>query len=128
MTIRILDGVNILILENEPLIGLDLASILRDVGCVSQIVPRVNCALTILNEERFDVAILDLFEAGVKDEPNRAALARKISVLRLPYVFLVGGHTELLEQRYSNGAPRVSKPYAATDIVSAISAAYRNRT
>lgn len=124
---QIFDGINALILENEPLIALDLASILRDAGCVSQMVPRVNCALTLLDEECFDIAILDLFEAGVKDEPGRKILAKKIGLLRLPYVFLVGGHTELLERHYKSNAPRIHKPYAAADVVSAVRTAYENR-
>lgn len=127
MPISALDGKNVLILENEPLIGLDIATILRGTGCVSQIVPRVNCALTLLDEEPFDIAILDLFEVGVKEEPRRAELAEKICVLRLPYVFLVGGHTEILESGYRQDTRRVNKPYAAADLIATLIAAYEAR-
>lgn len=125
MPSSILNGKSVLILENEPLIGLDVATILRDTGCVSQIVPRVNCALLLLDEERFDVAILDLFEAAVKEEPRRTELAEKICALRLPYIFLVGGHTEILEPGYHRDTVRVSKPYAAADLITALITAYK---
>lgn len=122
----ILAGKTVLILENEPLIALDIATMLKEVGCIPLSVPRIDCALTVLAEEAVHVVVLDLFEAGVKEGARRGELAAVLHAQSIPYVFLVGGHSDCLETTYRTDTLRVGKPISPGELVSTVANALKN--
>ena len=81
-----LAGLSILLLEDDPLIRLDLETSLEDLGAIVLSASDLTSALTYLNGALPDFAVLD-FELGGNTSEPVAALARQNGV---PFVFLSG--------------------------------------
>jgi DNA-binding response OmpR family regulator len=77
----------VLIVDDEPLIGLYLKEILEDAGFVIiGVVGRLDKALALIKSTVFDVAILDANLAGISSSPAATALAAQ----SVPFVVLSG--------------------------------------
>jgi CheY-like chemotaxis protein len=77
----------ILIVEDEPMIALDLQELLEAEGfAVAGIAGRLEGALVRIQKADFDVVILDANLAGVSSSPAAAALA----AADIPFVVLSG--------------------------------------
>ena len=85
----------ILVLEDEALVGLDMAEQLNGAGyCVAGPFARVDDALSSISVSPPDAAVLDInLGPGITSEPVAAALEQR----SIPYVFLSG---------YSENAPQ----------------------
>lgn len=81
-----LTGLSILLLEDDPLIRLDLETSLEDLGAVVLSASDLDSALTYINGALPDFAVLD-FELGGETSEPVAALAQQNGV---PFVFLSG--------------------------------------
>ncbi len=102
----------ILVVEDEMLIGMLLEDMLTDMGhVVIGIVPRVNQALTTVQQEAFDLAILDVHLNGQAVFPVAEALIAR----GIPFVFATGYGERGLPDQY-RGRPILQKPFAKDDL------------
>ena len=103
-----LEGRTILVLEDEPLIVVDLEYALVDAGARVLVAARSADALALLDAERIDGAVLDLTLGG---EDTCEAVALRLIELGIPYLLHTGDeprHGALLARL---AAPRIAKPY-----------------
>lgn len=108
----------ILVVEDEMLIGMLLEDMLTDMGhVVVGIVPRVNEALTAVQKEGFDLAILDVHLNGQAVFPVAEALIER----GIPFVFSTGYGERGLPDQY-RGRPILQKPFAKDDLEKTLTA------
>ena len=112
-----LEGLKILVLEDEFLIAMDVEQLCRDYGAEDVAVAR---QLEEIDDElEFDAAIVDVLLGGVStfDFADRLKDAGK------PFIF-ASGYTDNAEvaQRFP-GVALIGKPYSGNDLVEAVAAA-----
>lgn len=116
----LLDGLRILLAEDESLIALDVETICLDHGAAHIVLAANHAAL---HEEGLaggiDAAILDLMLEGVPT----LDFAARLQEAGIPFIF-ASGHmlTDEIESRFPHAA-MVQKPYAGDDLVKALAAA-----
>jgi CheY-like chemotaxis protein len=117
-----LAGKRILVVEDEPLVAMDLAAILEDAG--AQVIgPAASLgeALRLACEDGIDGAILDVNLRGEDVSPTAELLASR----SVPIVFHTGhGHPLDLKTRFP-GARVCSKPVRPETIVASLESALR---
>jgi CheY-like chemotaxis protein len=111
-----LQGLRILLVEDDPLICLDLESSLSELGAIVEAATNVAAALQILAASALDIAILD-FELGTEtSEP----IARAAQERQVPFLYL-SGYSEKDERfREWPGVGVLVKPISAETIASRI--------
>ncbi|MFI0847049.1 response regulator [Mesorhizobium sp. IMUNJ 23232] len=116
----LLDGLRILVLEDEFLIAMDVEQICRDEGAADVVIARsIADAEAATSSLDFDAAILDLLLGSVSTLPFAATLRERGT----PFVF-ASGYTDLKEISASfPGIKIVGKPYSGDDILSALAQA-----
>ncbi|HEU4654292.1 MAG TPA: response regulator [Steroidobacteraceae bacterium] len=103
----VLDGVRILIVEDESLVCMWLEDVLSGFGCnVVGPASRLPRALELAANETIDAAILDINVAGEKVFP----VADKLHERNIPFVFSTGYGTAGLPERYAQHTV-LQKPY-----------------
>ena len=109
-------GLRILLVEDDPLIRLDLESSLADYGAVVTAASNVGAALTALGASALDFAVLD-FELGAETSEPIAEAARSRNV---PFLYL-SGYSEH-DERFSRwpGIRVLAKPLSAARIARGI--------
>ncbi len=109
----VLHGKRVLIVEDEPLLAMDLESTLQDAGCVV-VGPAANlqAAHRLIATETLDAALLDANLAGHPVGELAAALADKA----VPFAFASGYGREALPGAYRD-APLLQKPIDADDLL-----------
>jgi CheY-like chemotaxis protein len=107
-----LSGLKILVVEDEPLIAMDLADLLRGFGG-SVVGPALNLkqGMRLIEAETIDGAILDVNLAGEKVFPLADALAGR----SIPFVY-VTGYSSMLRPG-NHGRPVLQKPYKNQDLL-----------
>jgi CheY-like chemotaxis protein len=113
----ILEGLRILLLEDEFLIAMDVEMLCRDNGAVDVTVVR---SLDETGEKiEFDAAIVDLFLGGA----STLDFADSLKASGKPFVF-ASGHTDNPEiaTRFP-GVTLVGKPYSGNDLIEAVAGA-----
>lgn len=111
-----LDGLQILILEDEYLIAMDVEQLCRDHGAHDvRIIPRLEeLPADLLGT--FDVAIVDLKLEGQSTLP----FAELLLARGKPFVFATG-YTDNPEITAAfPGVPVVGKPYSGSDVINAV--------
>lgn len=106
-----LAGALILLIEDEPLIALDLSASLRDAGARVVQAATVEGALAAIEAHACSAAVLDFwlgFETG-------RAVARRLKEKRIPFLYYSG--RALDDFTTGSGAPVISKPAGAREIV-----------
>jgi len=106
-----LAGFLILLIEDEPLIALDLSASLRDAGARVVQAANVESALAAIEAHACSAAVLDFwlgFETG-------RAVARRLKEKRIPFLYYSGRALDDLTT--GSGAPVISKPAGAREIV-----------
>lgn len=112
-----LEGVRVLIVEDEYLVAALIEEILKSAGCiVSGPVPRLAEALDAANHEAYDAAVLDVNLAGERVYPVAEALSQR----KIPFVFVTGYANATLPSEYA-ARPRVSKPFKVADLLDTLS-------
>jgi DNA-binding response OmpR family regulator len=107
----------ILIVEDEPIVALNYASILQDAGYeIVGPVGTINEGISVIESEHVDGAVLDINLGGVSVDPIVTALTGR----RVPYLFVSGFRA--LSHPYRNGATFVEKPCTATELLQAVAA------
>ena len=112
-----LQHVRILLVEDDPIIALDLRETLEAAGAtVIGPAPDAASALTILHDRTFDPAVLDHLIVGGDSVPVANELARR----GVHFLFLTS-HRGQLAQTFPD-APVIDKPSRPGELVAAIEA------
>jgi CheY-like chemotaxis protein len=111
-----LDGLRVLVVEDEPLVAMDIAAVLRRAGAVV-LGPahRLEPALGLAAKEALDGALLDINVAGASVFPVADALAAR----GVPFMFLTGYEPEILPPAHRD-RPFYRKPYTGARLVRAV--------
>ncbi|MDP3898289.1 MAG: response regulator [Mesorhizobium sp.] len=122
---KLLEGVRVLILEDEFLIAMDVEQLCRDYGAADVQIRR---SLEELGPDPlasigFDVAVVDMRLGGT----STLDFARGLFEAGIPFVFATG-YADLDEFATSfPGVEVVGKPYLGTDLVGALGTALARR-
>jgi two-component SAPR family response regulator len=102
-----LAGLRILIVEDEFLLAMELETLLHQRGCtVLGPVSSVGQALSVLDDEQLDLALLDVNLKGERATPVAAALQAR----GVPFVLITGYSGVQLSEPELRAAPRIDKP------------------
>ncbi len=116
-----LDGMRVLVMEDEFLIALDVEQICRDHGAADVVIVSNIDALgpDPFAKDPFHIAVLDLMLAGRPTLDFAAQLLERA----IPFVFATGhSQSESFFERF-DGIPVVGKPYSGRDLLAALSVA-----
>ena len=107
-----LNGLRILVVEDEAAISLLLEDMLLDFGCeVIGPAARLSAALDAVAREKVDLAILDVNVAGEPIYPVAEALAQR----SIPFVFSTGYGSAGIRDAFRD-RPVLQKPFAQHDL------------
>jgi CheY-like chemotaxis protein len=111
-----LRGLRILLVEDDPLIRLDLETSLAELGAIVTAASNVSKALVALGASALDFAVLD-FELGTETSEPVAEAARARNI---PFLYL-SGYSEH-DERFSRwpGIRILAKPLSATRVAHGI--------
>jgi DNA-binding response OmpR family regulator len=108
----------ILIIEDEPMIALDLQDLLEDAGFdVVGVAGKLEKALALIDSTAIDAAIVDANLAGVSSSPAAAALAER----RVPFIVLSGYSLKQQEAAFPK-ALFIQKPCRPAQLINALKA------
>ncbi len=103
-----LAGKRVLVVEDDPLLALDIAGELRGAGCtVLGPASSLDAALSLAETPKPDAAVLDVFLDGTYVWPLAALLAARA----VPFIFLTGFSPFLEFPAAFASVPRVEKPH-----------------
>ena len=106
----------ILVLEDEPLIAVDIAATIADAGWdVAGPVGSISKALQLIDEKRCEAAILDANLGGTSAAP----VAERLLACGIPFIVLSGYNDKQLPSPLS-GAPFLAKPYNPDDLIALV--------
>ena len=109
-----LTGRLILVVEDDPLIAIDMQDMLTDRGAeVLGPAPSVGAALKALSGRRPDAAVLDVNLRGVMSTPVAEALRRE----GVPFVVATGYSRGQLDGAALREAPLLAKPVDRTELL-----------
>jgi CheY-like chemotaxis protein len=117
-TVGSLQGVRVLLVEDEALVAMLMEDMLSDEGCiVVATAPRLDEALARAEDLslEFDVAVLDLNLAGENTYPVASALKHR----DIPFVFATGYGAGGLPAEW-RGRPTLQKPFTAGDVTAVL--------
>jgi DNA-binding response OmpR family regulator len=107
------EAVRILIVEDDPLIGFDLAVELEDHGfTIVGVAPTVAKALALFQAHGCDVAILDV-NLG---RETSAPIARALAKARVPFIAVTGYSIDQCPDEFA-AVPLLSKPFQTARLV-----------
>jgi DNA-binding response OmpR family regulator len=103
-----LNGLKVLVVEDQPIMAMTLEEMLRAIGCTAVWhASGVTDALAMMRTNRPDCAVVDLYLSGEPAYP----IARWLDSERIPYVFLKGyGRRTILGDWASR--PAIQKPFS----------------
>ena len=117
-----LNGLRILIVEDEAAISLLLEDMLLDFGCeVIGPAARLSAALDAVAREQVDLAILDVNVAGEPIYPVAETLEKR----KVPFVFSTGYGSAGIKEPYRD-RPVVQKPFAQHELRQRLLSALQN--
>jgi len=114
----------VLIVEDEIIIAMDLADILRDAGAeiVGPAALAVPEALRLIDSNEVSLAVLDV-QLGTD---NSKSVAHRLVEADIPYVFHTGNRTAALLDGEWPRAPIVKKPVEPRILIAALMAVAKN--
>lgn len=111
-------AMRILIIEDEPMIALDLQDLLEDAGFdVVGVAGKLDTAMELIASTPFDAAIVDANLGGVSSSPAAAALADR----RVPFVVLSGYSLKQQDAAFPK-ALFIQKPCRPAQLINALKA------
>lgn len=113
-----IEGRLLLILEDEPIVGLVLEDMIEDAGGQTIYAERLEQALDHIAAASLDAAILDINIHGRQSYPVAHALVER----GIPFIFATGYGDTLHPQEFAL-VPTVAKPYRFPDIEQALTKA-----
>src|SRR6185503_20915281 len=94
---KLLSGRSILIIEDEMLILMMIEDMLADLGCKSvSVASKIGPAITLIDGQVFDAAMVDLNLSGVESYPIADALVAR----DVPYFFSTGSSVANIKDGY----------------------------
>lgn len=112
-----LEGVRVLVVEDEYLVAILIEEILKSAGCIVRgPIPRLPDALDAVDHDDYDAAVLDVNLAGERIDPVAQALSRR----KVPFVFVTGYGEGVLSEEFAE-RPRLCKPFRMADLLGAVS-------
>jgi CheY-like chemotaxis protein len=109
-----LNGLSVLVVEDEPIVSLLVEGMLMDLGCDDVwYAGSVDEALGVLVERTPDAAVLDV---NLGDEPAYP-IARRLADAQVPFVFATGYGASGIHEDWA-GRPVLQKPFQ-TDMLAA---------
>jgi len=94
---KLLSGRSILIIEDEMLILMMIEDMLADLGCKSvSVASKIGQAITLIDGQVFDAAMVDLNLSGVESYPIADALVAR----DVPYFFSTGSSVANIKDGY----------------------------
>lgn len=115
---RPLDGKSILIVEDQFLIAMDVATVLEKAGARATIADSAARAIRLLEQGGLSAAVLDQTASNKGDLDMRAELVLR----RVPHIIYSGNVTA---SEHDADVPRISKPAADEVLVKALQRAMR---
>jgi DNA-binding response OmpR family regulator len=107
----------ILIVEDEPIVALNYAAILKEAGYeIVGPIGTINEGISVIETQDVDGAVLDINLGGASVDPIVTALSAR----HVPYLFVSGFRG--WSHPYRNGATFVEKPCTATELLQAVAA------
>jgi DNA-binding NtrC family response regulator len=117
-----LEGVRVLLVEDEALVLLELQDLMADMGAViAGSAAVLRRALELAHRAEFDVAILDVNLGAERSDSVAAAVAER----NIPIVFATGYGADALPRFIKGGL--LEKPYNAASLEAAVSRALAER-
>ena len=113
-----LDGLRVLLLEDELLIALDVEQVCQDEGCAEVTTFRELAEFepALLDSDRFDIAIIDV----MMGDGSTVSFAHTLRSREIPFIFATGlSPTEETFKEFP-GIPVVCKPYATHELIAAL--------
>ncbi len=111
-----LQGLRVLVVEDETLVAMLIEEYLADFGCVvAGSVRRVAKGLQVLKDLEVDAAVLDLNVAGESVSPIADVLGQR----NVPFIFASGYGIKGVEERWA-GRPVLQKPFSAKELHAAL--------
>lgn len=108
-----LEGRRFLVVEDEPLIGLDIIGALESVkACAEGPVATIEKALELIEQSRFDAVLLDANLHGSPVDPIANALSQR----NIPFAFVTGYNGDALPEAFRK-YPVVNKPFSQEQMV-----------
>ena len=112
-----LEGVRVLVVEDEYLVAALIEQILESAGCVVMgPVARVPEALDAVDHDDCDAAVLDVNLAGERINPVADALSER----HVPFMFVTGYGVNALPRRYAE-RPHIGKPFRMAQLLGMLS-------
>src|SRR5690349_20394754 len=106
----------ILIVEDEPVIALEIDSAISSAGYLTDVAPSISAALSKIATSSFDCAILDANLRGERVDK----VAHALQEANIPFLFVSGYGRDGLPSSCSN-APLVPKPFHPTELLNTVS-------
>jgi CheY-like chemotaxis protein len=104
---KLLSGRRVLVVEDEMLVLIMIEDMLADLGCKSVAsAATVDKALTLINAQAFDIALLDMNLTGNDSHPVAEALAAR----GVPFVYSTGNTGQRSRDSYAD-RPVLKKPF-----------------
>lgn len=117
---KLLSGRRVLVVEDEMMVLMGIEGALADLGCAAvSAAATVGEALSLLETERFDVAMLDV---NLGDGPSYP-IADALAMRSIPFVFSTGYGEQGIEARFAN-RPVLRKPYSDQQLAAALASAF----
>jgi DNA-binding response OmpR family regulator len=112
-----LSGLKVLVVEDEPLVAMDLQDVLRDAGC-TVVGPALSLkqGMRLIEEEAVDGAVLDVNLGDEMVFPLADVLAER----SIPFVYVTG--YERLLRTCNHGCPVLQKPYNSQQLLKIVGA------
>jgi CheY-like chemotaxis protein len=112
-----LEGVRVLVVEDEYLVAVLIEEILESAGCVvTGPIPRLPEALDAVDRDTYDAAVLDINLGGDRIDPVAKALSKR----NVPFAFVTGYGALGLPGDYAE-RPRLCKPFKIADLLGMVS-------
>jgi CheY-like chemotaxis protein len=106
----------ILVVEDEMLVAMNIEDMLLELGHdVAGLASRLEPALALASEGRFDAAMLDVNLAGDPSFPVADLLAER----KIPFLFATGYGRAGIEERFRHH-PILQKPFRAAELAAAL--------
>ena len=110
-----LTGRTVLVVEDDPFIGLDIADTLRRAGAVvAGPTPRLSRALQLVEEIRLDAAVIDMR----LERATTIELADRLIAARIPFLFQTSDPSAI-PAAYA-GVPVLRKPFRGDQLIAAL--------
>jgi CheY-like chemotaxis protein len=115
MSMKRLDGHTVLVVEDEPLVSLDVAQLLQEFGATVVSASSVGTALACADSPEIAAAVLDINLAGDDCSP----VCQRLSERGIPFLFHTG-YTDAPVLKQWPAAPVVHKPASGERIIEAL--------